>query len=675
MEKKEAKERIKKLRKLINRHSYLYHVLDKPEISDAVFDSLKHELKKLEDEYPDLITPDSPTQRVSGKALDKFVKVKHKKLMLSLEDVFYAEELESWQERIQKIVPNRKLDYFAEMKIDGFAISLVYRNGIFVEGSTRGDGRIGEDVTQNLKTIESIPLKLENRGKMPSKSIEKKAEKLIEKGEIEIRGEVYMTKKAFEKVNKEREKKKQPLYANPRNTAAGSIRQLDPKIAGSRQLEFLAYDVVTDLGQEKHQEEHQIAQALGFRIDEGKYCSNIDKVIKFWEKIKSKREKLAYQIDGVVISVNDNKNFERLGVVGKAPRGAIAFKFPAKEVTTQIEDIIIQVGRTGALTPVAVLKPVHIGGTLVSRATLHNADEIKRLGLKIGDTVVVQRAGDVIPKVVKVIKKLRGGKEKEFQMPKRCPVCGGKVIRPKGEAVHRCTNKNCGALQKKKLIHFVSKKAFDIEGMGPQIINQLMDEGLVSEPADIFSLKQGDLVPLERFAEKSEANLIESINQKREISLNRFIYALGIRHVGEETAIALTRYFGNLDKIKKSSFEELSKIKDVGQIVAKSIFEWFNNKRNVRLVDRLLKEVKVKKAKTFKKKLLDKTFVFTGELDKFTRDEAKDKVRNLGGDVSSSVSKETDYVVVGKEPGSKYDKAKKLGVKMINEKEFLRMVK
>lgn len=674
MNKKEARKRIAKLRKVIHRHSYLYHVLDKPEISDAVFDSLKHELKKLEDQYPDLIAQDSPTQRVSGKALDKFVKVRHKERMLSLEDVFYSEELTAWQERLRKLAPSQKFDYFAELKIDGFAISLIYRNGVFVEGSTRGDGRVGEDVTQNLKTIESIPLKLEIRQKLPL-AIQKKVERLLEKGEIEIRGEVYMTVKSFEKVNKERQKQGLPLYANPRNTAAGSIRQLDSKIAASRQMDFLAYDIIADSGQKTHQEEHQLAKALGFRTDEGRYCSDLDKVVGFWQEVAKKREGLAYQIDGVVATVNNNALFKKLGVVGKAPRGAIAFKFPAKETTTIVEGIAVQVGRTGALTPVAILKPVKIGGTTVSRATLHNEDEIRRLGLKIGDTAVIQRAGDVIPRVVKVIKKLRSGEEKEFRMPKKCPICGQLTVRPKDEAVYRCSNQQCGAQQRRRIIHFVSKKAFDIDGLGPQIVNQLMDEGLVADPADIFSLAEGDLTPLERFAEKSAANLIGAVNQRRKISLRRFIYSLGIRHVGEETAFALARYFAGLDNLKKADLEELLKIKDVGEVVAKSIFNWFNDKGNLRFLDRLLKSgVEIEKIKAIKRKLSGRTFVLTGELEKFTRDQVRDKIRELGGDVSGTVSKNTDFVVAGKEPGSKYDKAEKLGVKIINEREFLKML-
>lgn len=675
MNKSEAKKRIVKLRAVINRHNYCYHVLDKPEISDAAFDSLKHELCKLEQQHPDLITSDSPTQRVSGQALDKFVKVRHRKRMLSLEDVFYQDEFEAWQIRIQKLVPQQKLDYFAELKIDGFAIALIYKNGLLVQGATRGNSLIGENVTQNLKTIPSIPLRLEIRQKLPSSAIAKKIKQLLKQGEIEVRGEVYMTKQAFEKVNRQRGKDKLPLYANPRNTAAGSIRQLNPKVAASRQLDFLAYDIVTDLGQKTHQQEHQIAQALGFRVDQGQSCSDLEKVIEFWKKVSRNRDNLPYLIDGVVVNVNDNWIFKKLGVIGKAPRGAIAFKFPAKEATTVIEDITIQVGRTGALTPVAKLKPIRIGGTLVTRATLHNEDEIRRLDVRIGDTVIVQRAGDVIPDVVKVIKKLRSGKEKKFKMPGHCPVCGSKIVRPQGEVVHRCTNKQCGAQQRKRLIHFASKKGFDIEGLGPKIIEQLMDEGLIAEPADFFSLTQGDLIPLERFADKSAQNLVITVDQSREISLTDFIYALGIRHVGEETSIVLAKRFGSLEKLRQARTEKLSEIEDVGEIVAKSIQEWFNDKRNKKILNNLLKAgVKIKRVKPFKQKFKGITFVLTGELDSITREQAKTKIRQLGGKASSSVSQETDFVVVGREPGSKYGRAKKLGVKVIKEGEFLKMV-
>lgn len=681
MTKQEAKKRINKLRKVIIHHRYLYHVLDKPEISDAALDSLKHELFQLEERFPELITPDSPTQRVGGRALDKFAKVRHKKPMLSLQDAFEPKELSDWQERIQKLILREKpaslagkLDYFAELKIDGFAISLVYRNGILFTGSTRGDGKTGEDVTQNLKTIESIPLKLIIHQELPS-LIENKTKQLIKKGEIEIRGEVYMTKAAFEKVNQEQEKKGLSLYANPRNTAAGSIRQLNPKIAADRQLNFLAYTLVTDLGQKTHEEEHQITRALGFKTDKGEYCRDLEEIVKFREKINKKREKLVYQIDGLVVQVNSNRVFEKLGIVGKAPRGAIAFKFAAKEATTVVEDIIVQVGRTGALTPVAKLKPIQIGGVLVSRATLHNEDEIKRLDVRIGDTVIVQRAGDVIPDIIRVIKNMRTGQEKKFRMPQRCPICKGKVVRPKGEAVHRCVNKKCAIIRRRQISHFVSKNAFDIEGLGPKIVEQLMEQGLISSPADIFTLEEGDLVPLERFDKKSASNLINAINKSRKVGLARFIFALGIRHVGEETAVNLATHFGSLKRLQKAKLDDLLKVKDIGEIVAKSLFEWFNDRNNQKLINQLIREgVKIEKQKTVKRKLSRITFVLTGQLKKFTRDEAKDRIRELGGDISSSVSKETDYVVVGEEPGLKYEKARKLGVRIIKEKEFLKMI-
>jgi len=673
--KAKANQRIAKLKKVINHHRYLYHVLDKQEMSDASLDSLKNELNQLEQQYPDLISLDSPTQRIGGHALDKFKKVEHQKRMLSLNDVFSNEDFKAWQERIQKLVPSQKLKYFAELKIDGFAIALIYQDGVLIQGATRGDGQVGEEVTQNLKTIDSIPLKLEIHQKMPSKIIQDKVEKLLVKGRIEIRGEVYMSKKDFERINQEREKKGLPLYANPRNTAAGSIRQLDPKIAASRKLNFLAYSLITNLGQETHNQEHQILQSLGFKISQDKYCSDLKDVIKFWQEINQKRKRLPYLIDGVVVNVDNNKVFDKLGIVGKAPRGAIALKFPAKETTTIVEDIVVQIGRTGALTPVAHLKPVRLGGILITRATLHNEDEIKRLDVRIGDTVIIQRAGDVIPDVVKVIKKLRTGKEKKFQMLKRCPACKGEVIRLEGEVVHRCANLKCGSIQRQQIIHFVSKKGFDIEGLGPKIINQLMDQGLISNPADIFSLFQGDLIPLDRFADKSASNLIKAIEQSKKISLAKFIHALGIRHVGEETAIALSQYFGSLDKIRKASLKNLLQIEDVGEIVAQSIFNWFNRESNKELIKRLLDNgIEIEKVKTVQKKLIGQTFVLTGEMDKFTREQAKSKIRQLGGNVSSSVSKQTNFVVIGKNPGSKYNRAKKLGVKIINEQEFLEII-
>lgn len=668
MTRQEAKQRIEKLKKVISYHRYLYHVLNRQEISDAALDSLKHELYQLEQKFPEFITTDSPTQRVAGEPLEGFVKVKHEVPMLSIEDVFSEKELLDWEDYLKRLQPSRHpFEYFAELKIDGFAVALIYEDGILKYGATRGDGKVGEDVTQNLKTIESIPLKLcEWRGLTP----------VLER--IEIRGEVYMRKEAFEKVNQERKKKGEPLYANPRNLAAGSIRQLDPKLAASRPLEFLTYDLVTDLGQKTHSEEHQILKALGFKTDSyAKICKNLEKAVELWRKIAKERATLPYLIDGVVVIVNNNDLFDKLGVVGKSPRGMRAFKFSPKQATTIIEDIKLQVGRTGAITPVAYLKPVQVGGVTVSRATLHNTEEIKRLGVKIGDTVVVGRAGDVIPEVIKVLPKLRTGREKKFQMPTTCPVCGRKLVRKVKEVVWRCKNPDCQARRREFLYHLTSKKAFDIEGLGPKIIDQLMDENLISRAPDIFELKEGDLLPLERFAEKAAQNLVKSIQKSKKITLARFIYSLGIRHVGEETAIDLANYSGSIDKFKKASRQDLEKIPDIGGKVSESIYNWFQQKRNQKLIDDLTKAgVTILPPETVGKKLQGLTFVITGTLELMSRTEAEKKIRLQDGHPTSSISKQTDYLVVGKEPGStKLVKAKELGVKTIGEKEFLEMIK
>ena len=676
MKKEEVKKRIEKLRKVISHHRYLYHVLNRQEISDAALDSLKHELYKLEQQFPELITPDSPTQRIAGKPLEGFRKIKHKTPMLSIEDIFSKEELQDWIDYLKRLAPNAQFNYFAELKIDGFAITLIYKNGIFICGATRGDGKTGEDVTQNLKTIESIPLKLEIRGNTPTKRNKEKIKKLIEEGEIEIRGEVYMEKKKFEKLNKELEKKGQKSYTNPRNLAAGSIRQLDPKLAASRPLNFLAYDITTDLGQKTHFEEHQILPILGFKTDKGKECQSLQEIIDFWKATEKKREKYPFQIDGIVVNVNQNSIFEKLGVVGKSPRGVRAFKFSPKQATTKILNIKIQIGRTGITTPVAILKPVEVGGVTISRATLHNEDEIKRLGVKIGDTVIVGRAGDVIPDVIQVLPELRTGEEKTFKMPEKCPACNTKLVKEEGEVAWRCPNPKCPAREREYFYHFVSKGAFDIVGLGPKIIDRLLDIGLISDPADLFLLKEKDLSSLERFAEKSAKNLISAIQSKKEITLSRFIYALGIRNIGEETAQILSRHFGYFEKLKNASLEEFQEIKDIGPVVAKSIFDFFQEKRNLKLIKKL-KQVDVKIISEKKPKfqpLEGKTFVLTGTLESMTRDEAKEKIRELGGDISESVSKKTDYVVVGSEPGFKHDKAQKLNIKILTEKQFLKLL-
>jgi len=687
MTKQEVQERIKKLKREINYHRYLYHVLDRQEISDAALDSLKHELERLEKEFPEFLTPDSPTQRMGGKPLSGFKKVRHTVPMLSLNDAFSETELKEWENRLNKLTAGKKLDYFAEIKVDGFAVSLIYKNGVLKTGSTRGDGKVGEDVTENLKTIESIPLILHDVSEFGK---EKEIRHILEKfprvkkaaakipNTFEVRGEVYMTKKAFEQVNCEQEKKGLPKFANPRNIAAGSVRQLDPKITASRKLDFLAYDILTDLGQETHEEEHLIAKLFGFKtVDLAEYCKDSKEILGFWKRVFAKRERLPLLIDGIVAQANEGKIFERMGVAGKAPRGAIAFKFPAKEATTVVEDIFVQVGRTGVLTPVSVLKPVEIGGVTVSRATLHNMDEIERLDVRIGDTVIVQRAGDVIPDVARVIKNLRPGKSRKFRMPKT--FCGQTVIRKEGEAAHKIPHpEKCELVTREKFYHFVCKNAFDMRGLGPKIIDRLFDEGLVQDPADLFLLKEKDIEILERFAEKSAENLIRSIQSRKEIELPRFIYALGILHVGEETAIDLAEHFGTLEKLMESSREELTGIPDIGPVVAGSIYDWFQEKRNQDFIKKLLRagaRVKSCKLKVKSLKLEGLTFVLTGSMESMTRDEAKEKIRGLGGDISESVSGKTDYVIAGSEPGSKLEKAKKLDVRIIDEKEFLKITR
>ena len=677
MDKQETKKRIEKLKETINRHRYFYHVLDKQEISDAALDSLKKELFDLEQQYPEFITQNSPTQRVAGKPLTEFKKVKHSQRMLSFNDGFSKEDINGWLERISKLLPEEeknKLDFYCELKIDGLAIEMIYENGLLKTGSTRGDGNIGEDITQNLKTVEAVPLNI------PTFSSLREAMTVV-------RGEVFITKKEFEKINKLQKEKGLPVYANPRNIAAGSVRQLDPKITASRHLDSFAYELLTDFGQKTHEDKHKILKDLGFKVNKNnKYCKNLEEVFQFRERWMKAREKLDYEIDGIVVLINNNEIFEKLGVVGKAPRAGIAFKFPQAEATTKVLDIKIQVGRTGAMTPVAILEPVQVTGITITRATLHNEDEIKRLGLKIGDTVIVGRAGDVIPDIVKVLPELRTGKEKNFKMPENCPSCGTKLVKlarhdatasgGKEGIILRCPNKNCFAQKRRGFYHFVSRGAFNIDGLGPQIIDRLLDEGLVQDPSDLFDLKEGNVKNLERFAEKSAENLIKSIQEKREITLAKFIYALGIRNTGEETAIDLAKYFGNIKKIKNAKPEDFEKISDIGPVVSKSIFKWFQDKENLRFLERLEKKVKIKgfKFQVLSSKFQGKTFVLTGSLETMTREQARQKIRELGGDVNESVSKSTSFVVLGKEAGLKLEKAKKLGVKILSESEFLKLI-
>jgi len=672
MQKQEAKKRIEKLKTLIDHHRYLYHVLDKEEISEAALDSLKKELFDLEKEYPEFITSDSPTQRIGGKPLDEFQKYERKKMMISFDDAFSRIDMDNWEKRNKKLLTNEAIEYYCEPKLDGLAIELVYINGILEVGATRGDGKIGENVTQNIKTIESIPLRLneENIKKVKEKGFNINIKEFI------VRGEAVITKKEFEKVNKQRKKQGLVPYSNPRNLAAGSIRQLDPKIAASRHLDADIYDIISDIGQKTHEQEHEVLNILGFKTNNkhNRLCKNLDEVFVFYEEWMKKRERLPYEIDGIVVSINNNSIFDKLGIVGKSPRGAIALKFPLIEATTIVEDVKVQVGRTGAITPVAILKPVEINGVTITRATLHNEKEIERLGLKIGDTVVVGRAGDVVPEVVNVFKELRTGKEKDFKMPEHCPACETKLIKQSKDVIWRCPNPNCFARKNKYFNHFVSRSAFNMEGLGPKIVEKLLDEGLVTDPADLFDLKVGDIIALERFGEKSADNVIQSIQKRKILSFPRFIYALGIRNVGIKTAFDLTHYFKSIEELKKASLNDLENIKDIGPIVAQSIYEWFNDKDNIKFIEKL-KEKGVKyETKEQKGKFKGLKFVITGTLASMSREIIKEKIEALGGEVLQSVSKNLDYLIVGENPGFKYDKAKELGIKILKEKEFLKIL-
>jgi len=683
MEKNQAKIKIEKLRKTLEDLNYAYYVLDNPKASDAEYDSLLRELAALENEYPDLKTSDSPTQKVGGEPLKKFTSVSHSFPMMSLNDAFSEEEVKSWYCRMARLVNPGRIDtsgYYCEIKMDGLALSLVYENGDLIRAVTRGDGRIGEDITNNIRTIKAIPLKLRQESKYYTQN------------RIEIRGEVYMPIKSFEMLNNQRLSLGEPLFANPRNAAAGSVRQLDPKITASRNLSFMAYGMI-GIETVTHEQEHLIAKDLGLPTNQNnRFAKNLDGVFLFFDQWGKLRSKLPYQIDGMVVNINDKKLFRELGVVGKAPRGAIAFKWPAEEVTTVVEDIKAQVGRTGVLTPTAHLRPVVVAGSTVSRATLHNMDEIEKKDIRIGDTVVIRKAGDIIPEVVKSIKELRTGKEQKYHMPKECPMCGGSVERKEGEAAYRCLNLKCFAIEKRGIEHFVSKAAFDIDGLGPKIIEKLLTEGLIRNAADLFTLKVGDLEPLERFAEKSAQNIVESVEKAREITLPRFIYALGIRNVGEETAIDI----GDIVNVKcqmsnvkpkeenylncliNMTLENWEGIRDIGPVVAKSVYDYFHNSNSLVFIKKLIENgVRIKSPKRFEKKMeiADKTFVFTGGMNAMTRDDAKALVRKYGGHISESVSKKVDYVVAGEEAGSKLEKAEKLGVKVIDEEKFLELIK
>jgi len=670
-----TKERYRLLKSLVEHHSYLYHTLDKPEISDQIYDSLVLELQELEEKYPELKTKSSFVERIGGEPLKEFVKVTHKTRQWSFDDVFDYEDLKKWEEKIKNFIrkeglTNEKIEYCVELKIDGLKTVLTYENGRLVLGATRGDGVVGEDVTNNIKTIQSIPLVLK------------------EKVNIVVVGEAWIRNKDLEEINKIRIQKGEVVFANTRNLAAGSIRQLDPKISASRKLNSFIYDIddiqfpISNSQFPKNQsDELSLIKKLGFNINSNwKVCKDVEEIQKYYEEWTKKRHNLDYELDGIVIKINSNKIQKALGYTAKSPRWGVAYKFPAEQVTTVVENIILQVGRTGVLTPVAHLKPVKVSGSLVSRATLHNEDEIRRLDVRIGDTVILQKAGDVIPDIVSVVKELRTGKEKKYIWPKRVPQCGGdgRIERIPGQSAWRCVDKNSFEQQKRKFYHFVSKKAFDVADLGPKVIDLLLEENLISEYADIFKLKKTDLINLPRFAEKSADNLIEAIDRARSVTLPRLIIGLSIPQVGEETAYLLAKNFQspilNFQKIPK---ERLEKIDGVGPIVAESIVDFFKSKENEKVIENLLKEVKIKvevDESKVESKLFGKTFVLTGTLDKMSRDEAKEKIRNSGGEVSEGVSQKTDYLVAGENAGSKLEKAKELGVKIISEEQFLALL-
>ena len=663
---KGSEKKIEALRDKIRHHEYRYYVLDDPEISDAEFDRLMIELKKLEAEHPELVTPDSPTQRVGGKPREGFVKAPHSSPMLSLDNTYSEDELRNWERRVHELSGREEIDYVCELKLDGMSLALHYENGRLVRGITRGDGSIGEDVTLNVRTVRSIPLSIP-------------LEKLKKAGipaNFEVRGEMLMPIAAFKKMNEEREKKGLSVFANPRNATAGTVRQLEPSITAERRLDYFTYMLLKD-GRtyfDRHWKTLNALEAAGFKVNKTrKLAKTFEQIWAFIEQEEPKREKLPYEIDGIVIKVDRTALQQELGYTGKAPRWAIAYKYAARGGITKIEDILVQVGRTGKLTPVAALKPVPIGGTTVSRATLHNVDEIERLGVKIGDWVEVERGGDVIPKVTRVIEdKDHPRGHKTFHMPERCPVCGGHVVRTEGEADHRCVNANCPAKLRETILHFASRGVMNIDGLGDALVTQLTDRKLVKNVADIYKLTKENLLSLERMGDKSAENVLEEIKKSKNLPLERVIYGLGIRMVGERTAQFLAEHFGSMDALMKAGEEELQEVNEVGPRIAQSIVEFFQEPKNRALVEQL-REAGL--TLTGKKKergtaLAGKTFVLTGTLPRLTRDEAKKMIEDAGGRVSGSVSKKTDFVVAGEDAGSKLDKAKELGVKVIGEKEM-----
>ena len=661
---------LEKLRDEIRRHDELYYVLDNPEIADREYDQLLENLQALEQAHPELITPDSPTQRVGGRPADGFPEVVHSRPMLSLDNSYNIDELRAFDDRCRRLADGRSIEYVAELKIDGLSLALHYDGNVLVRGITRGDGRIGEEVTQNARTIRSVPLRLNSA-----------AANL--KSELEVRGEVFIPREVFEKTNAEREEQGEPRFANPRNAAAGAIRQLDSRLVARRKLDMFAYDLLV-AGRKPfptHWEALNWLEKAGFRVNSHrKLCKSIDEVINFANEQETKRDDLGYEIDGLVVKINSTAQQDDFGATQKAPRWAIAYKYPARQASTKVLSINVQVGRTGALTPVANLEPVFLAGTTVSRATLHNEDEIKRLGLKIGDWVMIEKSGEIIPKVLSVIKSKRTGDEKPFRPPKNCPVCGSVISRPEGEVVARCIAADCPAQLKGALIHFASRRAMRIEGLGEVLVDQLVNGGLVHDVGDLYSLTMDQILALPRMAKKSAENLMGEIEASKTRDLSNLLFALGIRHVGERTAGILARAFGSLAALAKASVEQLDHIPEIGLTVAESVHDWFADEGNLKLCDRLRAasvntEIHAGAGSgPVDARFEGKQFVLTGKLTGFTRDEARAMIEAKGGRVNSSVSKKTDYVVAGEEAGSKLDKAVELGVAVIDEDEFRKLI-
>ena len=661
MNKMEAKKRIQKLRTLIDHHRHLYHVEDSAEISEGALDSLKHELFELEQEFPSLITKNSPTQRIAGKPLDAFKKFTHRSRMLSMEDVFSFDELKKWKKRIEKYGKVKIDDLYLMIKIDGLAIALIYENGELITAATRGDGKIGEDVTQNVRTIKSIPLHLRN------------VEDIDISGTIEVRGEIYITKSDFDALNKKRENKGRVLFANPRNLAAGSVRQLDSKVAASRPLRFRAWHI-DGVNHQTQTEGMSLLKKLGFATADGILAHSVDDILDTYKKYEKKKDRFSYWIDGLVVRVDNQDVYTKLGVVGKTPRGLVAWKFPAEEVTTVLKEVHWFVGRTGKLTPVATVDPVSVAGTTVSHATLHNMDEIKRLDLCIGDTVVLIKSGDIIPKIIKSFSELRTGDEQKIFMPDTCPVCNASLKKKKGQVDIYCSNSQCFSIEKERILYAV--RAFGMDGIGGKTIEKFISEGLISSPADLFTLQEGDFQDWEGFGEVSAKKIITEIQSKKRISLSDFIRSLGIKHVGGETSFLLAKQYKSIDVLMEAPMESLEDIRDIGEVVAQSIYEYFQSDFAKELINRYKEYGVVILDEVFEsQKLSGKTFVLTGSLVSMSREEIKDLIRANGGIVSTSVSKNTDYLLVGENPGSKLKKAKDLGVNVLSEGDFAVMIR